>query len=107
MGENVGLFPAEEIEGAAGFDEFETGFGEVHAVFALKHTVEMTLQIVKIKDVGGSIIKLRVAQLLIAPVRALLLLAEIDVEQFARQLLQPMAIGIGPHEARGDLGAVN
>ncbi|MNL42484.1 hypothetical protein D3C87_1649430 [compost metagenome] len=44
-------------------------------------------------------------QLLRRPVRALLLLRKIDVEQFLDQVLEAMPVGIGAGQARGDLGA--
>ena len=41
-----------------------------------------------------------------APVGALLLLVELDAEEFLHQVLQAMPVGVGAGELGGDLGAV-
>ena len=42
-----------------------------------------------------------------APVGALLLLREVDAEQFLAQILETVSVGEGPHQFRRDLGAID
>ncbi len=65
------------------------------------------LQGVQVQHVGGGVLELRLRQRLGAPVRGLLLLREIDAEQFPHEILEPVPVGIGAREPRGDLGAVD
>ena len=41
------------------------------------------------------------------PVARLLLLGDVDLEHLAQQVLQPVPVGVGAHQPRGDLGAVD
>src|SRR3546814_6564170 len=61
----------------------------------------------KIADVGGGIVLLRVGQLRRAPVGSLLLLRNLLTKQLPHQLLEAMPVGIGADEARGRLGAID
>jgi hypothetical protein len=80
---------------------------ETQVNFILRDPVEMALEIMQVKHVRGRIFELRIRKLFLAPIGRLLLLGKIDAEQFAHDILQPRPIGIGPHEARGDLGAID
>ena len=59
------------------------------------------------EHVGGGIGELRLAERLRAPVRRLLLLGNLDAEQFAREILQAVPVGIGARQLGGDLGAID
>src|SRR4051794_19423254 len=93
--EDIDVLPAREIEFGAAGEEVETGLGQPHAAFTDQYGVQFGLQRVKMQYVGGGIGLLLLAELGRAPVRALLLLGELNAEQFARYVLQPVAIGVG------------
>jgi len=50
---------------------------------------------------------LLVGELVRAPVRALLLLGQVDAEQLRAEVLQAVAVGVGARQLGGDLGAVH
>ena len=54
-------------------EEVEAGLGEPHPPFSLQPLVEMRLQRVKVADIGGGIILLRVGEFRRAPIGRLLL----------------------------------
>ena len=64
-----------------------------------------SLMSMQVQHVGGGIFELRFGKLAGAPVRRLLLLGNLEAEDLARQLLQAVAVGVGAHQPRGDLGA--
>ena len=59
------------------------------------------------RDIVGGIGELLFGQLGRTPIRTLLLLRQIDVEQLLHQILQPVPVGIGAHQLGRDLGAVD
>ena len=59
------------------------------------------------QHIGRRIGYLRVAELIGAPVRQLLLLREIDAEHFAGKILESVLVGISAGKTRGDLGAID
>ena len=59
------------------------------------------------KHVGGRVGELRLGQRVGPPVGRLLLLGDLDAEQFARQVLEPVPVGVGAGELGGDLGAID
>ncbi len=61
----------------------------------------------QVEHVLGGVALLRVAQRRRPPVRALLALVELDAEELANQVLESVAVGVGPHQPRRDLGAVD
>src|SRR5690606_17874031 len=105
--ENILFRPAREIEGGADGKEGEAGPGELHPALALQHVVEHRLDVVQVEHVGGGIGELRLRKIARAPVRTLLLLGKVDVHDFPGEILEAVAVGIGAHELRGDLGAVD
>src|SRR5688572_22397285 len=107
MRENIHLRPAGEVEHGPVRQEIEAGFGEPHPPPALQPFVESLPERMQIAHVRGGIILLRVAELGRAPVRGLLLLGDVDVEQLLDQLLQPVPVGIGADQPRGGLGAID
>jgi len=94
MREDVFELPAAEIEPRPRRQEIETGLRKFGAPLAREHRVEALAQRVQVQDVGSGISELRFIELLRAPVARLLLLRQIDVEQFADQILQPVPIGV-------------
>src|SRR6185437_2424895 len=107
MRENVDVVPAGEVEFGAGGEEFEARPGQPGAVLAFEHAVERGLQLVEIGDVVGGIGELPLAQVRRTPVRALLLLGEVDAEEFLHQVLETVFVRIRPNQLGGDLGAID
>src|SRR3546814_14892155 len=62
MREDVGLWPAGEVEFGTRGQEIETGLGEMLAAFACQPPVEFFAQRVEETDVGGGIVALRLGQ---------------------------------------------
>src|SRR5918995_6604793 len=98
MCEYILFRPAGEVEPRPGRDEIETGFGQLHASLPLQHLVESRLDLVKIYHVQRGILLLRIRKDRCSPVRALLLLGEIDAKHFIDDVLEPMLVGIGPRQ---------
>src|SRR5690606_17287620 len=105
MGEDVGLSPAHEVELDARGQEREARVSQLDAALAPQHAIEMALEVVQIKHIGGRVFELGIRNLLRSPVRTLLLLAQVDIEQFPYDVLEPVSVRIGADEPRGDLGA--
>src|SRR6266446_6173011 len=95
MGEYVAFTPAREVEFGASGQEVEAGLGQFHAAFALEHRIERVFQAMEIGDVIGRVSELLLRKIFRTPIRALLLLGEIDVEQLLHQILEAMLIGVG------------
>ena len=85
----------------------EAGRSELGPPLARQPRVQRRAEPVQVENVRGGILDLRLAQLGRAPVARLLLLGDVDLEKLARQILQPMSVGIGPDQPRGDLGAID
>src|SRR5260221_3267232 len=99
--------PATEIEQRPGRQEIEAGLGEHLAPLARQHGVELRLERMEVEHVRRGVAQLLVGELGGAPIRGLLLLRELDAEQIAAQILEPMTVGEGAHQPRRDLGAVD
>src|SRR5436189_1092261 len=104
MREDVLLRPAFEIKQGACRQEFKAAARQFGAVLARQHCVESRAQRVQVQDVGSGVALLLVGQGRGAPIGALLLLFELDAEEILAQIAQPVPVGEGPHEPRGDLG---
>src|SRR5688572_23259761 len=61
----------------------------------------------QVEHVRGGICELLLGKLAGGPVRALLLLRQLDPGQFGNQVLEPVAIRVRAHQLRDDLGAVD
>ena len=64
-----------------------------------QHGIELFPQGMEVKHVGGGIGDLGVGELLGAPIGKLLLLGNVDAEEVADQILEPVLVGIGAHQA--------
>src|SRR6476469_1720005 len=104
--ENVLLGPAGEIEQRPGGQEFEARLREFGAVFAYQPLVELFLELVEVAHVARGIFALRVAKLRRAPVAGLLLLRQVDVEEFLDQFLEPVTVGVSADQARRGARAI-
>src|SRR3984957_5968662 len=107
MGEDVLGIPAVQIELGPRRQKVETCLRQRRTALARQHDIEAFAQAMQMKHVGGRVSQLRLAQGLRAPVAGLLLLGQIDIEQFAHQILQPVPVGVGTAKPGGDLGAVD
>src|SRR5690348_4980756 len=107
MGEDVLGAPAAEIEQRPARQEVEAGLRQGGAALARQHFVEPVFQGMEMQHVGGGVAELLVAELGCAPIRGLLLLRQLDAEKVAAEILEPVPIGEGAGESRGDLGAVD
>ncbi len=105
VAENVAVGPAGNVETRAGGQKIEAGLGQFHAPFALEPRHQHFAQAVEEANVRSGIVALRFAELRGAPVARLLLLGNALAEQFLDQVLEAVAVGIGPHQLAGDLGA--
>jgi len=74
--------PAGKVELHPLGQKAEAGRRQFRAALARQHRIEPVLERVQVQDVGCRIGHLRVAKFLGTPVRQLLLLGEIDAEQF-------------------------
>src|SRR6185312_6863438 len=81
MGEDVDFGPAQQIELDPRREEIEAAFGQRQTAFPAQHAIEMALEIMQVEHVGSGVFELRLGDSFGAPVRALLLLRHIDVEQ--------------------------
>src|SRR5882672_1047243 len=105
--ENVDVGPACEVQTGSRREEVKGGRGQLGAALALQKGIELCLERVQIKHVGGGIGELLLAQAIGAPVGGLLLLGEIDAQKLLAQILQAEPVGECPGQAGGDLGAVD
>jgi len=105
--ENVHAFESREVEADAIGQIGEGGAGERGSSLALEHCVELLAQAMQIEHVRGGVGELRLAQGIRAPVRRLLLLGDLHAQKLARQILEPVPVGVGPRDLRGDLGAID
>src|SRR5829696_4120932 len=106
MCEYILFRPTGEIEPHPDRDKFETGFRQIHSSFSLQHLVESRLDLVKIYHVQRRILLLRIREDRCSPIRALLLLGEIDAQHFLDNVLEPMLVGISPRDLGSDLRAI-
>src|SRR6476469_9077298 len=105
MCKDVVRIPACKVETDPFRQETKAGRRKLNSALAKKHGIQLSLQGVKVQDVGGRIGDLRIGQLGGTPVRALLLFREIDAEQLPHEILEAMLVGIGAREAGHDLCA--
>src|SRR5712691_2818299 len=106
MREDVLLRPAGQIKQGACRQEIKAAAGQVGAPLARQHRVESRPQRVQVQHVRGGIAQLLFGQRRRPPVRALLLLLQIDAEQVLAQIPEPMPVGKRADQPRGDLGAI-
>src|SRR5262245_45391602 len=91
--EYVLLQPALEIKQNAMRQKFEAGASQSLASLAGKHAVEPGAQSMEMEHVRGGVAKLLIAQTGRTPVRALLLLRQIDVQKIFAQIAKPVPVG--------------
>src|SRR5512138_578617 len=94
MGKNILELPALQVEYGARGQEAEAGLGELRAPLPRQHRIELLAQRMQVQHVGGGVGKLRLAEAVSAPVARLLLLRQVDVQDLAHQILQPVAISV-------------
>src|SRR5260370_33204140 len=99
--------PATEIEQRPGRQEIEAGLGEHLAPLARQHGVELRLERMEVEHVRRGVAQLLVGELGGAPIRGLLLLRELDAQQVAAQILEPVTVGEGAHQPRPELVAID
>src|SRR5690348_15222224 len=99
--------PARQIKLHPMRQEAEAGGRKLDAMLARQHAVELVLDRVEMKHVGSSVGYLSIAEVFRAPVAELLLLRQIDAEQFSRQVFQAVLVGVGAGQPRGYFGAVH
>ena len=104
---NVFFFPAREIEPCPCGQKAETLLCQPLAALPLQPSVKHVSEPVQIQNIACGILELCLAQGVSRPVRALLLLGQIHVEQFLAQVLQSVPVGIGPRQPGGDLGTID
>ena len=85
----------------------ETGFRQLSASLARQHSVKFLFQPVQISDIVCCIGELLFSQVRRAPIRALLLLRKVDIQEFFDQIFEAVLIGIRSHQLRGRSRAVH
>ena len=78
MCENILLTPAREVERSTGRQEVEAGLRHFQPALADQHGFEACLDDMQVEHVGRGVLQLRIAQVLRAPIGALLRLGEVD-----------------------------
>src|SRR5688572_601160 len=106
MRENVLFGPTRNIEERTCGKEVEAGLGEAGPALAIKALVELFLELVEVANIARRIFALGIGELVCAPVAGLLLLGKIDAKQFLDQILETVAVGVGPDQTRRGAGAV-
>jgi hypothetical protein len=96
MCEDVLLRPPFQVKQDARREKLERGLRQLGSPLTRKHCIEPGAQRVQVQNVGGGIAQLLVGQGRRAPIRALLLLRQIDTEHLLAQIAQPMPVGKGP-----------
>src|SRR5882757_8273814 len=96
MRKNVLVLPALQVEFGPHRQELKARLRQFSAAFAREHGIETLAQPVQMQYVGSRVSELRIAQALRTPVARLLLFRQIDIENLAHQILEAMAVGIGP-----------
>src|SRR6056297_29187 len=107
MRENIDLGPPQQIQPCAGWQKLETGGGEIGAALAVQSLVQLGLEAVQMQNIRCGISLLRFGQGFRPPVRGLLLLGHVDIQQFLQQVLEAMPIRKGADQLGRDLGAVD
>src|SRR5579862_281281 len=105
--EDVLLRPPFEVKQDTRRQEPERGLRQLGSPLSREHRVEPDAQRVQMKDIGRGVAQLLVGQRRRAPIRALLLFRQIDVEQILAQIAQPVPVGKGADQTRGDFGAID
>src|SRR5512132_1125266 len=82
MGERIDIRPAPQIELGPDRQELETGAGEAFSAFAPEHGVEFLPKRVQMQHVARGIVELLLGELRRPPIRGLLLLRQLNAEQF-------------------------
>ncbi len=98
MGENINFRPSIQIQPGPYGKKFEAGLRQFRAAFSRQHGLQTLSDVVQIKHIGSRIFQLLLAQILSTPIRALLLLGQIDIQQFPAQILEAVPVGIGAHQ---------
>jgi len=104
VGENIDFVPTHPVQTAACVEEIKTALRDFESAFTDQTRGQDGAKLVQIEHVRRGIIHLCLRQLIRRPVRTLLLFGKINAEQFAGEVFEAVAIRIGAHEARGDLG---
>ena len=99
------LRAGETLLARGALQEVETRLGEGKPAFTHQKRLEPRPERVQMQHVARGIGQLLAAQLGRSPVGGLLLLAQLDAEQFAAKVLQPMPIGERADQLGRDLGA--
>lgn len=104
MGKDVSLGPSGKIKTCARRQEVKAGFCQLQTPLALQHGHQAIAYLMEIEHVLGGVFQLGFRKLCRPPVRALLLLGELDTHDLAGDVLQPVPVGIGAHQLGSDLG---
>src|ERR671930_1972470 len=106
MGKDVLVRPAGEVEPHPIREKAKTSRRQLGAPLTEKDGVELLLERMQVQNIGRGIGELGVAERLGAPIGELLLLRQIDAQQFADQVLETVLVAICTGDAGGDLGAI-
>src|SRR5713101_6905315 len=107
MGKYVFGRPTRQIEADPIGQEPKTCRREVLPPFSCQKCIKLVLQRVQVQHIGCRIGDLSVREISAAPVGQLLLLGNLDAEEIADEILEPMLVGVCARKPRGDLRAIN
>ena len=98
MREDVLLRPSRRGRARPRRQEIEAGRGQLGCALRAPASRRVAPQRVQMQDVGGGVAQLLVGEVGGAPIRRLLLLGDLDAEQVAAQILEPVPVGEGAHQ---------
>jgi len=107
MVKDIEIGEAAQIHAGTNRQEFKAGPRDIGAALACQHLVQHGTKTVQIQNIACRVCLLRLTQRFGTPVRGLLLLGNLDADEFGAQILQTMPVGIGAAQLRGDLGTVD
>src|SRR5258707_2934253 len=107
MREDVLLRPALKIKQCACRQEIKAGTRQLAARLARQHRIESGTQRMEMQYVGGGIAQLFFGQGICSPIRALLLLFQVNPQEILAQIPEPVLVGKGAGEPRRDLRAID
>ena len=90
MGKDIGFTPTRKVKISPHGKEIKAGPREFRSSLSFQHHVEPFPQSMQVKDIGGCVFQLSGREFFRSPVRGLLLLGNLDSEQFAAEILQPV-----------------
>ena len=107
MAENVDFRPTGKVKPGTGRQEIETGLRDLGPAFAGQERIKRLFQAMQVKHIRGGIGFLRFGQIGRPPIRCLLHLGDVGIEQLLQKVFKSVAVGERADQLGGDLGAID